>query len=45
MASNEAKSIFNQYTVALKGYENPTITYGVTFKDLEEFLEANGIKF
>ncbi|GBF78955.1 adenylate/guanylate cyclase domain-containing protein [Aphanothece sacrum] len=41
----QTKSIFNQYTVKLKGYDNPTITYGITFEDLGVFLQANAIKY
>ncbi|MEM8777734.1 MAG: adenylate/guanylate cyclase domain-containing protein [Cyanobacteria bacterium P01_G01_bin.49] len=37
----QVKNLFHQYTVTLKGYESPTITYGVTFQDLQEFLTAN----
>ena len=41
----QAKSIFNQYTVKLKGYDNLTTTYGITFEDLGQFLQANAIKY
>ncbi|WP_107668290.1 adenylate/guanylate cyclase domain-containing protein [Cyanothece sp. BG0011] len=30
--------LFSQYTVKLKGYEQPTITYGITFQELEKLL-------
>ncbi|HEY9863244.1 MAG TPA: adenylate/guanylate cyclase domain-containing protein [Candidatus Obscuribacterales bacterium] len=33
------KQNFQQYTVNLKGYDTPTITYGGTFDHLDEFLE------
>ena len=35
------ETLFSQYTLNLKGYEQPTITYGVTFKDLENLLQMN----
>lgn len=38
------QNLFYQYTITLKGYESPTITYGVNFKDLQKFLRANLIK-
>ncbi|MDJ0844519.1 FHA domain-containing protein [Crocosphaera sp.] len=45
--SVELKSIetlFSQYTLKLKGYEQPTLTYGVTFKDLENLLQINPVE-
>jgi adenylate cyclase len=33
--------LFSQYTVSLKGYDKPTITYGVTFQDLQKLLAIN----
>ncbi|WP_072620482.1 adenylate/guanylate cyclase domain-containing protein [Spirulina major] len=33
-----AQQRFSQYTVSLKGYETPTITYASTFEDLDNFL-------
>ncbi|MEA5508630.1 adenylate/guanylate cyclase domain-containing protein [Crocosphaera sp. UHCC 0190] len=40
----QAQNLFYQYTVSLKGYETPTITYGINFKDLQQFLQANIIQ-
>jgi adenylate cyclase len=37
----EAQQHFKPYEVALKGYEELTLTYGIAFEDLERFLEAN----
>ncbi|MDJ0597454.1 MAG: adenylate/guanylate cyclase domain-containing protein [Crocosphaera sp.] len=45
--SVELKSIeilFSQYTLNLKGYDQPTIAYGVTFKELENLLKINHIR-
>ncbi|OKH22374.1 adenylate/guanylate cyclase domain-containing protein [Hydrococcus rivularis NIES-593] len=39
----EAQALFHQSEVTLKGYEKPTVTYGITYKDLELFLETNSI--
>ncbi|ACB51284.1 putative adenylate/guanylate cyclase [Crocosphaera subtropica ATCC 51142] len=33
--------LFCQYIVNLKGYEQPTVTYGITFQDLENLLNMN----
>lgn len=33
---------FKQYTVDLKGYDTPTLTYGGTFADLNTFLKMKG---
>ncbi|MDB9495414.1 adenylate/guanylate cyclase domain-containing protein [Spirulina major CS-329] len=33
-----AQQRFSQYTVTLKGYETPTLTYASTFEDLDNFL-------
>ena len=40
---NEVQQLFHQSQVMLKGYEQPTVTYGITYKDLDLFLEANSI--
>lgn len=37
----KAQIFFQEYTVTLKGYQNPTLTYGANFGDLGRFLEAN----
>lgn len=37
----KGSELFEQYTVNLKGYDTPTITYGATFADLETFLERH----
>lgn len=37
----DIETIFSQYTLKLKGYEKPTLTYGVTFGDLEKLLNLN----
>ncbi|EAZ92684.1 adenylate/guanylate cyclase domain-containing protein [Crocosphaera chwakensis] len=34
-------TLFSQYTVNLKGYEQPTVTYGITFQGLEKLLINN----
>ena len=34
-------SIFSEYSLNLKGYEKPTLSYGVTFEDLEKLLTIN----
>jgi adenylate cyclase len=39
--SNEVRERFSQHEVRLKGYEQPTFTYGITYQDLEAFLAAN----
>ncbi|MDJ0662299.1 MAG: adenylate/guanylate cyclase domain-containing protein [Crocosphaera sp.] len=41
---NSIEKIMSQYTLNLKGYEQPTITYGVTFKDLENLLQINQVE-
>lgn len=33
------EQIFKRYTVNLKGYDSPTVTYAGTFSDLERFLK------
>ncbi len=38
---NDIETIFSQYTLNLKGYEKPTISYGVTFEKLETLLTMN----
>lgn len=40
---NEVQKLFHQYKVMLKGYEQPTITYGITFQYLDAFLKANRV--
>ncbi|MGK7946529.1 MAG: FHA domain-containing protein [Microcystaceae cyanobacterium] len=40
----KAQAFFQEYTVTLKGYKNPTLTYGANFSDLGKFLEANDEK-
>lgn len=35
------EQLFSQYTVNLKGYEKPTVTYGITFQGLEKLLIDN----
>ncbi|MDJ0507838.1 MAG: adenylate/guanylate cyclase domain-containing protein [Crocosphaera sp.] len=37
----QIEQLFSQNTVNLKGYDKPTLTYGVTFQDLEKLLELN----
>ena len=32
---------FKQYTVNLKGYDSPTVTYAGTYDDLDNFLQTN----
>jgi adenylate cyclase len=39
----QVQQLFHQHQVILKGYEQSTITYGITYKELETFLEANSI--
>ena len=36
-----AEEAFQQYTVALKGYDTPSVTYGATYADLNTFLKAS----
>ena len=36
-----AEEAFQQYTVALKGYDTPSVTYGATYADLNTFLNAS----
>ena len=38
---NDIETIFSQYTLNLKGYDKPTISYGVTFEKLETLLTMN----
>lgn len=40
--SGISPKLFKQYTVSLKGYDTPTVTYAGTFTDLDKFLELNG---
>jgi adenylate cyclase len=40
----KAQTFFQEYTVTLKGYQNPTLTYGANFGDLGRFLEVNDDK-
>ncbi len=37
----QAEALFQQDSVILKGYEDPTITHAINFRDLEAFLDAN----
>jgi len=39
----EVQKLFHQYKVMLKGYEQPTLTYGITFEYLDAFLKANSV--
>lgn len=34
-------NLFQRYTVAMKGYDTPILTYAGTFKDLERFLQRH----
>jgi adenylate cyclase len=36
-----AEAVFEQYTVVLKGYDTPSVTYGATYADLNTFLKAS----
>jgi adenylate cyclase len=38
---HEGQQLFHQVEVMLKGYEEPTITHGITYQDLERFLAVN----
>lgn len=38
-ALGASQSLFKQYTVNLKGYDQPTLTYASSFADLEAFLQ------
>lgn len=38
-----ANSGFDQHTVDLKGYDSPTVTYGGTFADLDNFLNKTKV--
>ena len=38
---NPQKEAFTAYTVNLKGYETPMLTYGTTFSAFTEFLALN----
>ena len=35
------QQVFAQHIVSLKGYQDRTIAYGITFDDLDRFLDAN----
>ncbi len=37
-----SKDLFKQYTVHLKGYDIPTITYACSYADLDTFLQEQG---
>lgn len=37
-----SKDLFKQYTVHLKGYDIPTITYACSYGDLDTFLQEQG---
>ncbi|MGK7872053.1 MAG: FHA domain-containing protein [Xenococcaceae cyanobacterium] len=39
----KAQQHFHQCTIKLKGYENPTITYGATFEDVDDFLLVDAL--
>lgn len=41
LSLGDPEASFQQYTVNLKGYENPTVTYAGTFGDLDNFLQVN----
>ncbi len=36
----ENQKLFKQYTVDLKGYDRPTVTYAASFADLDKFLSG-----
>jgi adenylate cyclase len=42
-ALKEAETLFHQHTVHLKGYDETTLTYGIDFAALEQFLAANDV--
>lgn len=37
----EAETLFHEHQVHLKGYDETTLTYGMTFAELKQFLSAN----
>ncbi len=39
---NDTVALFKQFTVHLKGYEMPTVTYACSFPDLDLFLQTKG---
>ncbi|NJN57322.1 MAG: adenylate/guanylate cyclase domain-containing protein [Leptolyngbyaceae cyanobacterium SL_5_9] len=41
-ASGANPKLFRQYTVSMKGYDSPTLTYAGSFADLNTFLQAAG---
>ncbi len=42
--SGASPKLFKQYTVSMKGYDTPTLTYAGSFADLDAFLKLNQIK-
>lgn len=40
-AFKDVQKLFHQHKVMLKGYDKPTITYGITYKFLDVFLGEN----
>ena len=36
-----ADALFKRYTVNMKGYETPTVTYATTFSDLDRFIQLH----
>lgn len=40
LGENHSSNLFKQYTVHLKGYDVPTITYACSFNDLDVFLQT-----
>lgn len=41
VGSSTMASSFKQYTVTLKGYDTPTLTYATTFAELDQFLKLS----
>ena len=37
----DVETIFSEYSLNLKGYEKPTLSYAVTFEELEKLLNIN----
>lgn len=35
----ETDSLFKRYTINMKGYDTPTVTYATTFSDLDRFIQ------
>lgn len=40
---NKAETLFHGHQVHLKGYDETTLTYGITFESLKKFLNANDL--